>query len=593
MNEPIKKSRKLQKVAIITLAVLVTAVALFYLEEDWRGERAWEKCKAELEAKGLVVDWNKLIPPAVPDDQNFFTASSNILIRFKKAQTPEEHDAATKSEWLLLAPSNSNSYPTYVSTNTKPLVVAELHFISRPDDANQTISSSQSINLDDPAARFRVLETIETNVGRGLPGVTGIHFSEVQLTNMVPVQITARAKLQPAIGDLESFIAPGVDTNLGRIHLEATGAPGNFQVRLLDVQATAAADYLKWSDQFAPAFDEIREALKRPYAILPGDYSEPYMMPIPNFVTMRAVAQTLGQRAQCHLLLHEPEAALRELTLIHEVCRVLQKPPIGKPETLVEAMINVAIHGLYAQIISEGFRLHEWQKPQLEALQEQLQGIDLPRWVAEAFRDELAADADLFGRTSAYRIAFGVFFPNESPSLWARFKNPLYRYFKFAPRGWIYQNLASLANLQAKPLDSMDVASGTIIPSSFDKTERIISKAAAPKSPYNNLLAIALPNYSKAMQTTAYNQNLVNEAEIACALERYLLTDGEYPATLEVLEPSFMEKLPHDIIGGGPLRYRRTDDGKFVLYSIGWNERDDGGKAPGTDLHDPDWVWPN
>jgi hypothetical protein len=40
-----------------------------------------------------------------------------------------------------------------------------------------------------------------------------------------------------------------------------------------------------------------------------------------------------------------------------------------------------------------------------------------------------------------------------------------------------------------------------------------------------------------------------------------------------------------DLVGGKPLVYRRTRDGKFTLYSIGWNEKDDGGS---TSL---DWLW--
>ncbi len=73
--------------------------------------------------------------------------------------------------------------------------------------------------------------------------------------------------------------------------------------------------------------------------------------------------------------------------------------------------------------------------------------------------------------------------------------------------------------------------------------------------------------------------------QIACALERYHLAHGEYPETLDALMPQFMEKMPHDIIGGQPLHYRRTDDGKFLLYSVGWNETDDGGQvfSPKTD----------
>jgi hypothetical protein len=66
--------------------------------------------------------------------------------------------------------------------------------------------------------------------------------------------------------------------------------------------------------------------------------------------------------------------------------------------------------------------------------------------------------------------------------------------------------------------------------------------------------------------------------------------------------------VPQDVIGGGPLKYRRTDAGRFILYSIGWNGKDDGGvTAYGTGGSEPrfifgersgaprfeegDWVW--
>ena len=65
---------------------------------------------------------------------------------------------------------------------------------------------------------------------------------------------------------------------------------------------------------------------------------------------------------------------------------------------------------------------------------------------------------------------------------------------------------------------------------------------------------------------------------------------------LDALVPQFVEKLPCDLIGGQPLKYRRTDDGNFLLYSIGWNETDDGGKTASgrngsVDDDSPDWVW--
>ena len=51
---------------------VATLIALFYTVENWRGKRAWEKCRRDLERQGQVLDWMAYVPPAVPDDQNVF-----------------------------------------------------------------------------------------------------------------------------------------------------------------------------------------------------------------------------------------------------------------------------------------------------------------------------------------------------------------------------------------------------------------------------------------------------------------------------------------------------------------------------------------
>jgi hypothetical protein len=85
-------------------------------------------------------------------------------------------------------------------------------------------------------------------------------------------------------------------------------------------------------------------------------------------------------------------------------------------------------------------------------------------------------------------------------------------------------------------------------------------------------------------------------ARTACALERYRLAHGEYPQSLSLLAPQFITAVPNDVIDGGELKYRRTDDDRFVLYSIGWNGKDDGGDVALTrdrwvNDKEGDWVW--
>lgn len=75
------------------------------------------------------------------------------------------------------------------------------------------------------------------------------------------------------------------------------------------------------------------------------------------------------------------------------------------------------------------------------------------------------------------------------------------------------------------------------------------------------------------------------------------MANGQLPETLAALGPKFIAKLPHDVINGQPLKYRRTDDGRFLLYSVGWNEKDDGGTVAfskdgkNVNWKEGDWVW--
>jgi len=609
MNETSKNNRRWQilRRVLIGVAVFATLVAIFYLEEDWRGKHAWEKCKRELEAKGAVLDWDKYIPPPVPDDQNFFTYNTNILVRFKKAQTDAEYAAATNCQWLRLV-YLTNSFAVFDSAKTEPLVVAELTVVPSTAASPALVESHPlAVRLNAAGAREQIQDLIRGTVGRGTPGAAGFQFSELQLSNLVPAQIVLQSDTLPSIIDLQNFIPEDLVTNVGHLRIETTGDPKKFQVLLTGARVTAAADYLKWSDQFVPAFNEIREALKRPYAVIPGDYSKPYEQPIPNFVTMRAVAQTLAQRTQCFLLLNRPQAALSELTLMHDVCRILEKPPTGQPETLVEAMINVAITGLYVATVQEGFRLHEWQAPQLAALQSQLAEINLPPWIAAAFQAEQAATCHAAELLQPSQISM-IGLASAKPTIWKKIMDLPNHAIDLAPRGWVYQNMAVCARVIQIQKENVLDSNQNVIPRRTELAAKEIAKSLDNHhSPFYLLARIAVPNFTKAMQSCAFNQTLANQAQIVCALERYHLAHGEYPETLDALVPQFIEKLPHDIIGGQPLHYRRTDppssdsgaaSGKFLLYSIGWNETDDGGqvalkKDGSEDRENGDWVWKN
>jgi hypothetical protein len=159
------------------------------------------------------------------------------------------------------------------------------------------------------------------------------------------------------------------------------------------------------------------------------------------------------------------------------------------------------------------------------------------------------------------------------------------------PRGWVYQNMVAIANHRYSAIALLDPVSQLILPGKVNAATEEIRAASAHPSPYTFMATLWLPNYNKAVQMTARNQTMVNQALLACALERCRLARGAYPETLDALAPQFIAAIPHGVIDGQPFHYRRTADGTFILYSIGWDERDHGG-VPGKTSAEGDWVWP-
>ncbi len=349
---------------------------------------------------------------------------------------------------------------------------------------------------------------------------------------------------------------------------------------------SATADYLAQNAALEPEFNLIRQALQRPYTRINGDYQVPYEVPIPNFVVIRTVVQRLATLAQCHLAQGQPEEALRGLTLLHDLCRILESRPSGKPMTLVASMIHVAVMGLYTSVIADGLAWHAWQEPQLVALQEQLKAINLLPDVTRSFEEEPVVICHTLEITTPaqwdkFQIAsIGAGMPNAT--VWQKLHAAAFH--TLLPRGWIYQNMVQVANACQAITGCLDPAHQLVFPK---KVDAVSQAASSHHSPYTFLATALNPNMSRAMLITAKTQTLVHEALIACALERYHKAHQDYPEKLDALVPQFLAQVPSDLIGGQPLQYRRADDGKFLLYSIGWNEKDDGGK-PGSD---DDWVW--
>jgi hypothetical protein len=67
--------------------------------------------------------------------------------------------------------------------------------------------------------------------------------------------------------------------------------------------------------------------------------------------------------------------------------------------------------------------------------------------------------------------------------------------------------------------------------------------------------------------------------ETAIAIRRWQVRHGALPASLQELTPELLPAVPIDPLDGKPLRYKPGTNGMFLLYSVGYDFKDDGGDA--------------
>jgi hypothetical protein len=101
-------------------------------------------------------------------------------------------------------------------------------------------------------------------------------------------------------------------------------------------------------------------------------------------------------------------------------------------------------------------------------------------------------------------------------------------------------------------------------------------RGALPPEPKNFLASFLIPVTNKAELKSdiclCENRLLM----VALAVRAYQAKHGASPTTLADLVPTYMNAIPDDPFGSGPLLYKRTGS-SYVLYSVGPNGVDDGG----------------
>jgi len=404
----------------------------------------------------------------------------------------------------------------------------------------------------------------------------------------------------PPVPDADNFAATPLFAELfpkspEHPRLEAVKLPdcptaaGNWRMgRVENLAAWQAcfsnANLLAALSKYDPILNEIAEASHRPkcrFLISCDDYANAQL---PHLTYPRSLARAYRLRALVELAAGENDAALSDVQTCLRLADTLECAPV-----LLSFLVRVAVLEIPIQPVWEGIASHRWTDAQLATLQAEFERVDQFKAYANALHGErmficasmlrLNAKPDDFVDNSlppAVRKLIGRIVPTPA---------------------WLYQNQLTIDRFYTTTyLPAIDSEHRHISPGAIKKIDESIHAARVT---LGNVLCLMLePAVTSSAKGVARSQTAIDETAVACALERYRLAKGELPEKLDALVPAYLAKVPHDVIDGQPLRYRRTAVDQFVLYSVGWNETDDGGqialtndKPPHPDFDKGDWVW--
>ena len=500
---------RLLRWGLIGLAVLATLVAVLVTEENWRGKHDWETYRHAAEARGERLDMASVIPPAVPDEQNFFCAP----------------------------------------------IVAEALSVDR------NLAKAVRVGLNSAADRM------DFNLWRGNIANEinqGGSWQKGTLTDLKQWQTAFRNFSATPAGKTNGFPVPAQPQ-------------------------TPAEDVLLALSVFDPALEELRQASQRPYARMPLSYEKGFEDVgdlLPWLAREKRYIQFQELRVLAELEAGQSQKALDDLKLSLRLIESLRDQPF-----LISHLVRLAMMAYVIQPIYEGLAQHRWNDAQLAELETALAAQDFLADFQLAMRGERTCAIESFETQRLTREMRSETQIEDGKEVIVT--NSL----RLMPSAYFYQNELAFARMYEQyVLPLVDLTNRMVSVAAYNTIEADNKAHMKHYSPYAIQALTTFPAVSKAVEKFAFAQASVDLTRVAIALERYRLAYGEYPASLDALAPQFIEKVPHDIINGEPLHYRLTDNGKFVLYSVGWNEKDDGGtvvltKEGAVDRKKGDWVW--
>lgn len=378
--------------------------------------------------------------------------------------------------------------------------------------------------------------------------------------------------------------------------------------KYLDLPATptlSGHEVLAALDAKHPLLKQISDAVPaRPQAMFTPGLRERQLpelllsIPLPHYTAVQGIGRALGLRARAALAAGDSAEATRSILAAHQMAQACEQEPL-----LISFLVGLSVETLALEPLWQGLRDHAFTPEDLQRLQTAFALPDqTTHAMLQAMRGEMAAGynaLDLLQQTASGRRAMDDML---SGALSASGRSTSRALLRLVPGGLFDHWKSVLVELDMQQLimplkkDGLHAA----LTASEQIMQSLKQRSNVLRHPDYLVARLLLPSVTQVSCNALLMDARRRQALTALALERFFAKNTRYPAALTELVPDYLPAIPADPCDAQPLRYRTTPAGRYTLWSVAFDGKDDSGKVTPESKTSPkltkreylgDWTW--
>jgi hypothetical protein len=316
------------------------------------------------------------------------------------------------------------------------------------------------------------------------------------------------------------------------------------------------------------ALEKLHQAARLSKRRYPADLSQGFTAELKHLTKIKHGANLLRNEAFDHIEGSKIDEAAESVRVIYRIGESLSEEP-----TWISQLVRFAIYAIGNSAVEGVLNRGTISPPKLRSLVAALEDADATRGVVRGLAGERAM------AVAAFR--FNALVPPSADDEGG--ENAAPRPMSSGAARFVAQASGIFERDLRFFLDTMETnlaIAAMRTPQNLEATNILAARSLEARRKFYFLSGLLLPAFEKTAPKQVRHEASVQLVRTALAVESYRAEHGgERPPNIDALVPTYLKQVPSDPFDGKALRYKLLEKG-YVVYSIGPDGKDDGGKKP-------------